>query len=277
MLSFLDASSPQLLPFRSMPFQHLSLDFAPPIAIITLTQPESGNRVGRALLEELSTAVETATARQDVRAAILTNSGSNFSAGWDDAVVREIETQGTDAARSTLLGGTFQFLVNASVPIIAAINGDAISAGLELALACDLRLASTQARFGFPDVSDGRIPMAGGTQRLSRIVGYPRAVELVLTGRILTSAEALEWGMLNAVYEAEVVLSSAADLAKTLSERGPLAVGLAKEAIYRGADMPLQEALRYETDLTILLQTTSDRAEGVQAFIEKRQPRFQGR
>jgi enoyl-CoA hydratase len=259
-----------------MPIQHLSLDFAPPLAIITLAQSESGNRVGRAFLNELGAAVEAATSVPGIRAAILTNSGGTFCAGWDDSIVHEIEAQGAGAAGSVLLGTTFQFLADAPLPFIAAINGDAMSAGLELALACDLRLASSRSRFGLPDVSAGRIPMAGGTQRLTRIVGHPRAVDLILTGRTLTSSEALQWGMLNAVTEADDLLAVATDLAKTLSERGPIAVGLAKEAIYRGADMPLQEALRYETDLTILLQTTSDRAEGVQAFIEKRGPRFQG-
>jgi enoyl-CoA hydratase/carnithine racemase len=180
------------------------------------------------------------------------------------------------AGEPDLLGSTFQFLVESPLPVIAAINGDALSAGFELALACDFRLAVESANLGLPDIIDGRIPMAGGTQRLARIAGHPRATELILTGRIISAGEALSWGILNAVCGPEELLSAASRIAETLATRGPIAVRLAKEAVHRGVDMPLQQALRYETDLTVLLQTTSDRAEGVRAFVEKREPHFEG-
>jgi enoyl-CoA hydratase len=260
-----------------MPYQSLSLNFAPPIATITLTHSESGNLVNRRLLGDLREAIELAAADRRIRAAILTGSGETFSRGWDDSVLSEVEALRISAIESGLLGSTFQFLTESPLPIIAAINGDAVSAGLELALACDLRLASSHANFALPDIAEGRIPMAGATQRLPRIIGHARAVDLVLTGRTLTATEALEWGILNSVHETDGLPAAAERLAKTLSERGPVAVRIAKEAIYRGSDMPLEEALRYETDLTVLLQTTRDRAEGVQAFIDKHPPRFEGR
>jgi enoyl-CoA hydratase len=255
-----------------MRIHSISLDIEAPSATITLDR----TRVDRTLLEELRAAVDTVAGDPRIRVAILTGSHGNFCEGWDESVVQELESGGVATAASGLLGSTFQFLAESPVPLIAAIDGGAISAGLELALACDLRLASSRATFGLPDVGDGRIPMAGGTQRLPRIVGHARAIEMVLIGRTIAASEALSWGMLNAIFEPEHLLTAAKDLARSLTLRGPIAVRLAKEAIYRGADMPLQEALRYETDLTVLLQTTTDRAEGVEAFAEKREPRFFG-
>jgi enoyl-CoA hydratase len=260
-----------------MPYQTLELNARPPLAIITLSNGASGNLVGPTLIGELRSALESAAADHAVRAAVITGSDDVFSLGWDRQFVEAIEQGALEDNSSAPLGSTFQFLVESPLPVIATISGDAISAGLELALACDLRIAVADARLGLPDVSLGRIPMAGGTQRLTRLTGHGRAVELILTGRMLSATEALTWGLLSNVCERGELLEKAAELGETMAGRGPLAVQLAKEAVHSGIDMPLSQALRYETDLTVLLQTTADREEGVRAFVEKRKPSFEGR
>jgi enoyl-CoA hydratase/carnithine racemase len=156
------------------------------------------------------------------------------------------------------------------------VNGPAISGGLELALACDIRIAAPTAAFSLPEVTQGAIPGGGGTQRLPRIVGRAKALDMVLTGRTLDADEALRCGLVTSVADDEDCTAEAISLAGRIAERGPLAVRYAKEAVHRGTEMPLEQALRYETDLTVILQTTNDRAEGVRAFVEKRKPQFDG-
>ena len=162
-------------------------------------------------------------------------------------------------------------------PIIAAIEGGASGVGLEIALACDVRVASDTATFSMPQIASGSMPSAGGTQRLPRIVGRTRAAEMILLGGAIDAQAALACGLLNAVTPMGGAAAEAARLAGRIAKQGPLAVRYAKEAILRGLDMPLEQALRYETDLTVILQTTDDRAEGVRAFNEKRRPKFDGR
>jgi enoyl-CoA hydratase/carnithine racemase len=159
--------------------------------------------------------------------------------------------------------------------LIAAIDGDCLSAGLELALACDIRLATPRSRFGFPEVSLGTIPSGGGTQRLPRIVGRAAALELLLLAEPIDAMEAFRIGLVNRVVnDLGPALKEVTDL---LLSRGPLGLRYAKEAISKGLDMMLDQGLRLEGDLNFLLQTTADRAEGVRAFLEKRQPQFKGR
>jgi enoyl-CoA hydratase/carnithine racemase len=260
-----------------MPYTTLAVDRRSPLAEISLIRPGTGNRIDRRLLRELEEAVERSAADSGTRAVIVTGSNGVFSQGWDDAVIHDLQSAGVEAAEPGLLGSTFQFLVESPLPVIAAINGDALSAGFELALACDVRVAALTATFGLPDTGEGRIPMAGGTQRLARLAGRGCAVEMILTGRTLTASEALGVGILNSICEPTALLETARRLGLAIAGRGPQAVMLAKEAVYRGLEMPLEQALRYETDLTVLLQTTADRTEGVQAFVEKREPRFEGR
>jgi enoyl-CoA hydratase len=171
----------------------------------------------------------------------------------------------------------FGCLAELPQPVVCAINGDAFGAGLELALACDVRIASEGASFALPDISLGLLPVAGGTQRLPRLVGRGKALEMVLTGEPVDAQEALRIGLVGAVAPPEVLATVAEAVASRIAERGPLAVRYAKEAVSRGIDMPLEQSLRYETDLTVILQTTEDRAEGVKAFLEKRRPEFKGK
>lgn len=260
-----------------MPHLTLSLDSRPPLAIITLHQRASDHRIDHRFLTELQSVVEDLGGEDGIRVAILTGTDGVFSVGWDAALLQELRESTPEQRRQELIAHSFQFLTDAALPIVAALNGDTLSAGLELALACDLRVASSTARLGFPETAEGLIPMGGGTQRLARLAGRAAALQMVLTAEPVDAPTALRYGLLSAVVEPENLLQAASTLGMAIAERGPLAVRLAKEAVHRGIEMPLEQALRFETDLTVLLQTTDDRAEGVRAFQEKRKPRFEGR
>jgi enoyl-CoA hydratase len=171
----------------------------------------------------------------------------------------------------------FASLADLPRPVVCAIQGEALSAGLELALACDVRVAAEDARLGLPETKLGLIPMGGGTQRLARLVGRGKALEMILTGEPVDAQEALRIGLVSATAPRDKLAAEVEAIAGRIAERGPIAVRYAKEAVRRGLEMPLEQALRYETDLTIILQTTEDRTEGVSAFLEKRTPKFKGR
>ncbi len=162
-------------------------------------------------------------------------------------------------------------------PVIAAIGGDATGQGLELALACDLRIAAETSRFGLPQINTGLIPWDGGTQRLSRIVGIGKALEMILTGEMIDAREAYRIGLINQVVSPGELMTVATEKAREMASKGPIASRYAKEAVCKGIDMTLEQGLRFEADLYLLLHTTKDRAEGITGFREKRTPRFEGR
>ena len=162
-------------------------------------------------------------------------------------------------------------------PVIAAINGDALGEGLELALSCDIRLASAQARFALPQVARGLMPVDGGTQRLPRIIGRGKALELLLTAATISAQEAFEIGLVSRVVPPEKLAGEVKALAETIAGKGPIAVRYIKEAVNKGLDMTLEQGLRLEADLYFLLHTTEDRTEGIRAFLGKKAPRFKGR
>ncbi len=229
-------------------------------------------RFDRAALEALSSAaVELRGRTEDVYAAIVV-SGPDFSAGWSGDALAEDTIQGLAP-----LGAAFDVVAAIPQPVVAAIRGEAHSAGLELALACDIRVASTGASFAMPETGLGTVPRGGGTQRLPRAVGRAHALRMLLTGEAIDAAEALRIGLVSEVVGDHAVEAAARAIATTIASRGPIATRLAKEAVHRGADLPLAGALLAELDLTVILQTTADRAEGVQAFVEKREPRFENR
>ncbi len=238
-----------------------------PIAEIRLSRPERGNPIDAAFLDELDAAAALLHDNATVRAVLLTAEGEVFSHGWDAGV----------GAPQTRTAPPFRSIELMGQPVIAAIEGDAISGGLELALACDARIAAAGATFALPEVSMGTGVRGGGTQRLQRLAGRSTAAWMILLGEPLDAAEALRCGLVNRVCPRDKVRAQAELLAARICERGPTAVRYAKEAILHGLDMPLDQALRYETDLTVILQTTADRAEGVRAFLEKRRPKFEGR
>ena len=162
-------------------------------------------------------------------------------------------------------------------PVIAAINGDAIGQALELVLACDIRVASEVSHFGLPYIIAGMIPWDGGTQRLPRLVGKGKAIEMILTGEIINAHEAHRIGLVNKIVPAKDLMTTVIDIAQEMASKGPIALKHAKEAILKGMDLTLEQGLRLEADLYFLLHTTSDRTEGIKAFQEKRHPQFKGR
>ncbi len=161
-------------------------------------------------------------------------------------------------------------------PVIAAIRGDAVGIGLELALACDLRIGTENARFGLTQVREGRLPSHGGTQRLPRLVGQGKALEMVLTGELIEAREACRIGLIHRVVAPELLMSSARGMAQEMAAKSPLSLNYAKEALYASRDLTLDQGLRTELDLYLLLFTTADRAEGITAFRGKRKPEFRG-
>ena len=251
-----------------MPTRALSLNKRGPIAFLTLQRQETGNTIDSALLGELASACEAIEVDEEVRAVVLAAEGPDFGRGWDEAMLHGDNTPAADP---------FGCLAELPRPVVCAVQGEALSAGLELALACDIRVAAEDARLGLPETRSGRIPMGGGTQRLARLVGRGKALEMIMSGEPVDAQEALRIGLVSAVAPRDRLAAEAEAIAGRIAERGPIAVRYAKEAVNRGLDMPLEQALRYETDLTIILQTTEDRAEGVRAFLEKRRPEFKGR
>ena len=255
-----------------MAYRTLSLELKYPLAIISLARPERGNQIDGSFLAELDEACASINDDSDARVALLTAAGDVFSTGWAAEVLESAPAVGgRDATRP------FACLESMGQPVICALNGDAVSAGLELALACDVRLAAQGARFSLPETAQGLLPMAGGTQRLARLVGRAEALRLVLLGEVIDTDEALRIGLVSAVFPPDDLSSAAEAMAQRMASRGPIALRYAKEAVRRGLDQPLDQALQFETDLTIILQSTEDRAEGVRAFLEKREPKFTGR
>ncbi|MXY79739.1 MAG: enoyl-CoA hydratase [Chloroflexi bacterium] len=231
--------------------------------IARLTLPATLDADTVALLRDACAAV---AAEPEVRVLIL-DAPSGCWRGWPASLLPGL-------AQAGLAGDPFGPLAALPQPSVAVLRGDVLDAGLELALCADLRVCEAGARFGLPGVAAGRLPVAGGLQRLARAVGRSRATQLLLSDPV-DAAAARDWGLVSESGDDPAALAGA--VAERIAARGPIATRLAKEAVARGLEMPLDQALRYETDLTILLQSTDDRAEGVRAFLEKRPPEFRGR
>jgi len=260
-----------------MPLRTISLEKRGPpgragIAFLALRRPEKENAIDGALLAELADACEAIEVDGEVRVVVLTAEGDNFCRGWDAALLG-----GEDPGGLPDQGDPFACLTELPRPVVCALQGEALSAGLELALACDVRVAAEDARLGLPETKLGLVPMGGGTQRLARLVGRGKALEMILSGEPVDAREALRIGLVSAVAPRDKLAAETEAIAGRIAERGPIAVRYAKEAVSHGLEMTLEQALRYETDLTVILQTTEDRAEGVRAFLEKRKPKFKGR
>ena len=201
----------------------------------------------------------------DIKAAVITGSGPAFC--------RDITSSRKTPAAFSLAGP----VVSLNCPVIAAINGNATGMALELALACDIRIAAKEARFSLPGIVRGRIPTDGATQRLPLLVGRAKAMELMLTGEEITASEALRIGLVSRVFPAKDVLEAALQMGREMAGKATLALKYCKEAVYKGLDMTLAQGLQLEGDLYFLLHTTEDRTEGITAFKEKRRPKFKGK
>jgi len=246
-----------------MPYETIIYNKQGPIAHITLNRPQAENAISAQMTRELADVCRRINQDEEVSVVILKAAGSLFSSGS--------EPQDWEAA-----GEASGAIASLERVAIAAINGDAVGQGLELVLACDIRIAAEGARFSLPYTSYGLIPRGGGTQRLPRLVGKGKAMEMVLTGEPIDTEEAFRIGLINKVVSPEALLSEAEEIAKGIITKGPIALRYAKEAVNKGLDLTLEQGLRLEADLYFLIQTTADRMEGIRAFLEKRPPEFKG-
>jgi enoyl-CoA hydratase len=261
-----------------MPYEHLILAVNDRVATLTINRPDKLNALNAATLDELDRAVDEIVRRRDIGAVIVTGAQRAFVAGADIAELAALGATGGDALREHAVRGQriFDRIERAPKPVVAAVNGFALGGGCELALACHLRIASEAARFGQPEVRLGTIPGYGGTQRLPRLVGRGRALQLLLTGEIIDAAEALRIGLVNRVVPAADLLATAEALLRQILANGPLAISLCIEAVNEGLDRPLTEGLAVEATRFGILGRTLDLAEGTAAFLEKRAPAFTG-
>jgi len=260
-----------------MSYQHLVVEAQDGIAQITINRPEKLNALNARIMAELDEAFAQAEADPALRALIVTGAGEKaFVAGAD---IRELaEMTPLEAQEMSLRGQRiFRRLETMRKPSLAAINGYALGGGLELALSCTLRVAAENARLGLPEVRLGILPGYGGTQRLPRLVGRGRALEMLLTGEPIDAAEALRIGLVNHVVPQAELLGFSQALLRKVLENAPVAAGLILDAVGLGLSSGLEEGLRFEAAAFALAAATEDRREGARAFLEKRKPAFQGK
>jgi enoyl-CoA hydratase len=242
------------------------------LAVVSVNRPSKLNALDNATITELTAVFDALDGDDGVGAVVLTGVGDKaFIAGADITVLAK---QGVlDGKQNALLGQALTLRIErCSKPVIAAINGFAFGGGLEMALACDLRFASKAAKMGLPEVSLGIIPGYGGTQRLPRLVGSGTALQMILTGDPVTADEAHRIGLVNGVVEPGELLAHCKAIAMRIVSRGPQAVSLAKQAVRRGEQMAMQDALALEADLFGIISSTAEMKEGMAAFLEKRKP-----
>lgn len=242
------------------------------IAVVTVNRPEVRNALNYGVLDGIEAALDAFELREDVGAVVFTGTGEKaFVAGADITQLVGYTLRDGLRARMQRLYDRIQDL---ELPTIAAVNGVALGGGNELAMSCDIRIAAANARFGLPETNLGILPGAGGTQRLSRLVGLGRAQEMILTGRIIDAEEALRIGLVTSVVPAEELMDSARATARTILAKGPLAVRLAKLVVRNGAETDQRTGLLLERLAQSLLYAADEKAEGVSAFLEKRPARF---
>jgi enoyl-CoA hydratase len=258
-----------------MPYDLLLLEISDRIATVTINRPDKLNALNDAMMRELSAMMDELTANRDVGAIVLTGAGRAFVAGADIARLAVAE-QGELEKFARFGQGVFRRIELSSKPVIAAVNGFALGGGCELALACHVRVASTQAKFGLPEVKLGLIPGYGGTQRLPRLVGRGAALQLILTGDPIDGTEAARIGLANVVVEPDALAGTARAMAATMLKNAPVAMARAIEAVDVGLDATLDDGLRLEARLFGSLDETADMREGTKAFLEKRPPGFRG-
>lgn len=261
---------------REKMYESINYEEQDRMGILTINKPEVLNALDTQVLVELDQALTEIEGKKSIGALIITGAGRAFVAGADISTQSVLDMEG---GREWGRNGSaiFRRLELLSVPTIAAVNGFALGGGCELAMACDMIIASSKAKFGQPEVGLGITPGFSGTQRLPRLVGKAKAMELILTGGMIKADEALRIGLVNQVTEPEVLMDAAKELAKAIMKNGPLAVKYAKAAINRGTEMDLDSAIALENELFAMCFATADQKEGMQAFLEKREAGFQGK
>ncbi len=243
-------------------------------AVVQFNRPEVLNAINMQLMAELVEAFESLDKDEDVHCIILTGNEKSFAAGAD------IKEMADASAMEMLIRDQFarwDRIRKIKKPIIAAVSGFALGGGCELAMTCDIIIASETARFGQPEITIGVMPGAGGTQRLTRAIGKAKAMEIVLTGRMFTAEEACTWGLINKAVPVEYYLQEAKNLAKEIASKPPAAVRLAKEAVLKAFDTTMEGGLEFERKNFYLLFASDDQKEGMKAFIEKRKPVWKGK
>lgn len=260
-----------------MEFKNILLENSDGITILTINRREALNSLNNSVIAELECALYGLDLDASVKAVVITGAGEKaFVAGAD---IREMsELSSVEAHDFATRGQRLMLLIGKMrKPVIAAVNGYALGGGLELALACDFIYASGNAKFGFPEVGLGIMPGFGGTQNLARLIGPNKTKELVLSGRVINSAKAMEWGIVNELFSPEELLSKTVATAKEIAVKGSLGVAHAKDAIANGLNMTKEDGFRYEASLFGIMFATGDQREGMTAFLEKRTAEFKGK
>jgi enoyl-CoA hydratase len=255
-------------------FEYIHTYVEEKVAVIELNRPNVLNALNRPMVTEIVTAMEAFDRNDDVRVIILTGRGRAFAAGADidemandDSITLELLNQFAEWDRLALI----------KKPVIGAIHGFALGGGFELALCCDILFASETAEFGFPEVNIGVMPGAGGTQRLTKLIGKTRALEWLWTGERMSAKKAYEYGIINRVVAPELLFEETMRFARKLAKQPPLSLRLIKEAVHKAVDYPLYEGMQFERKNFYLLFSSEDQKEGMKAFLEKRKPNFQGK
>ncbi|HYY92149.1 MAG TPA: enoyl-CoA hydratase-related protein [Candidatus Dormibacteraeota bacterium] len=257
-----------------MTYTNIIVEDQPPLGIVRLNRPKVFNALNFELLREVVEALETFDKDDKIKITILTGNDEAFSAGAD---IKELsEATPVDLIKENKFS-LWDRLKKISKPIIGAISGHTLGGGCELAMNCDIIIASETARFGQPEINIGIMPGAGGTQRLTRTIGKFRAMEMILTGQPITAREAEKHGLVNRVVPVESYFEEAKKLALQIAQKAPIATRLAKEAVLKSFDTPLEEGLMFERRNFYLLFSTDDMREGMKAFTEKRPAQFKGR
>ena len=256
-----------------MNYKNIDFEVRDRIAFVTLSRPEAMNALNTETLDELTDVFSRINSDDEIGVAILTGAGKAFVAGADIAQMSKLSTI---EGRAYMIKGqrVMSLIENADKPVIAAINGFALGGGCELAMACDIRLASEKAKFGQPEVNLGIIPGFGGTQRLPRLVGKGMAKYITLSAEIIDANEALRIGLVERVYPMEKLMEEAEKLANVIVSKSPFAVQMAKGAINRGLEMDLSSGVAFEAEVSAVVFGYDDRTEGMNAFLEKRPAGF---
>ena len=259
-----------------MPYESVTLAAGDGIATLTVKRPDKLNALNASTMAELGQAISEVRSRDDIAGLIVTGAGRAFVAGAD---ISELASQTAVSAQRLATEGqrVFRLFETSPKPVIAAVNGFALGGGCELALACHIRIASEQAKFGQPEVKLGTCPGYGGSQRLPRLVGAGRALQLLLTGETIDAAEAYRIGLVNRVVAADALIASATEMLRQILANGPLAVAACIQALTLGLDMSLDGGMALEASNFGLLAGTNDMREGTKAFLEKRPAGFTGK
>ena len=246
----------------------VTLEAKGPIGILTMNRPEALNALNEQVLRDLDAALDQAAAQDDILVLVLTGAGRSFVAGADIAQMKDLSPM--EAKRFGLFGnGVFLKLENFPKPVIAAVNGFALGGGCELAMSCDIRVASEKAKFGQPEVGLGITPGFGGTQRLARIVGTSNAMELILTAKTISAAQAQEMGLVSHVYPPEELMDKALELAQAIAANAQVAVRESKAAIRRGLQTDMATGTAFEAEAFALCFSTEDQKDAMTAFVNK--------